>query len=182
MTGYVTKIMPMILVSPLSALPGALSAYRPSHLVTLLSPEHMIQTPNGFPPERHLRLGLNDITDARSGEAPPQAHHMAQIIAFGRQWDGSAPMIVHCWAGVSRSMAAAFTLLCERSAPGREREIAQAIRARAPHASPNRLLVRFADEALGRDGAMIEAVEAMGPSTFVEEGVPVELPLTILRT
>jgi len=169
--------MSLILVSPLSALPDTLRAYHPSHLVTLLSPEHMIETPEGFPPERHLRLGLNDIADPAVGEAPPQVRHVAQLIEFGRGWNGSAPLLVHCWAGVSRSMAAAFTLLCDRAEPGRERDIALDIRMRAPHAAPNRLLVRLADAMLDRDGRMVSAVEAMGPGWTVEEGIPVELPL-----
>lgn len=169
--------MPMILVTPLSAMPEALREYRPSHLVTLLSPEHMIETPAGFPAERHLRLGLNDIANPAMGEAPPAARHIAQLIAFARNWDAEAPMLVHCWAGVSRSMAAAFTVLCDRAGPGSEHEIAQAIRARAAYAQPNRLLVRLADEALGRDGRMIRAVEALGPGRPVEEGIAVELPL-----
>jgi predicted protein tyrosine phosphatase len=171
--------MSMILVTPLSAVLDSIRAYRPSHLVTLLSPEYMIETPDGIAPERHLRLSLNDIADPALGAAPPGARHVAQLIAFGREWDGAAPMLVHCWAGVSRSMAAAFTLLCDRAGPGTEHEIAQEIRARASHAQPNRLLVRLADQSLDRDGRMVRAVEAMGPGRLVDEGVPVELPLTI---
>ena len=88
-------------------------------------------------------------------------------------------MLVHCWAGVSRSMAAAFTILCDRAKTGAEHDIAQEMRARAPHASPNRLLVRLADHALNRGGRMVSAVEAMGPGILVEEGFPVELPLAL---
>jgi len=172
----------MILVTPLSAMLDALRTYRPTRLVTLLSPEHMIETPEGFPGEHHLRLGLNDIADPAAGNAPPEVRHVSQLIAFGRAWDGSEPMLIHCWAGVSRSMAAAFTVLCDRYGPGNEYDIAQEIRARASHAAPNRLLVRLADSALRRDGAMVRAVEAMGPCRAVDEGVPVELPLTILAT
>jgi predicted protein tyrosine phosphatase len=51
------------------------------------------------------------------------------------------------------------------------------MRRRAPHAQPNRLLVSHADAALGRDGAMIAAVNGMGPPLLVEEGVTTILPL-----
>ena len=64
-------------------------------------------------------------------------------------------MLVHCWAGVSRSMAAAYILLCDRFGPGHEEAIAQPSRLRAPHAYPNALLVQLADAALGREGRMI---------------------------
>jgi predicted protein tyrosine phosphatase len=86
-------------------------------------------------------------------------------------------MIVHCWAGVSRSMASAYTVLCDRAGPRSEMEIAQAMRARAPHAYPNRLIVRLADEMLGREGRMVAAVEAMGDGVLVVEGALVEFPL-----
>ena len=74
-------------------------------------------------------------------------------------------------------MASAFTILCDRLGPGREIEIAGAMRRRAPHAQPNRLLISHADEALGRGGAMIAAVQGMGPPVLVEEGVTTTLPL-----
>jgi predicted protein tyrosine phosphatase len=74
-------------------------------------------------------------------------------------------------------MAAAFTLLCDRLEPGKEGEIAQAIRARAPHAFPNPLIVRHADRALGRGGRMIAAAESIGRGRIVAEGECVEFPL-----
>ena len=40
-------------------------------LPSLLSPEHMIETPAGFPTKAHLRLGMNDIVDPAAGTAPP---------------------------------------------------------------------------------------------------------------
>ena len=172
--------MSIIFVTPLSAMLETLQAYQPTRLVTLLSPEHMIETPEGFPTERHLRLGLNDIADPAAGDAPPEVRHVAQLISFARAWDGDGAMLIHCWAGVSRSMAAAFTVLCDHYGPGTEYDIAQEMRARASHAAPNRLLVRLADSALNREGRMIRAVEGMGPCRVVDEGVPVEFPLTIL--
>ena len=51
------------------------------------------------------------------------------------------------------------------------------MRRRAPHAQPNRLLVSHADEALDRRGAMIAAVNSMGPPLLMEEGVTTILPL-----
>jgi len=168
--------MTMILITPLSALPSAIESHAPSHIVTLLSSGYMIDTPEGFPAERHLRLSMHDIADEGMPESPASAH-VAELIAFGRGWDATAPMLVHCWAGISRSTAAAFTLLCDRAGPGAEQDIAQRLRERAPHAQPNRLIVRLADQALGRDGAMVRAIESIGGGTMVTEGVPVEIPL-----
>ncbi len=169
--------MPRLLVAPLSSLTDALYEHAPSHLVSLLSPEHMIQTPAGFAPAMHLRLGVNDIVDPAAGTAPPLRQHIDALLEFSRGWDASRPMVIHCWAGISRSMAGAFTVLCDRLGPDREIEIARAMRRRAPHAQPNRLLVMHADAALGRGGRMIAALNSMGPALAMEEGVTTAFPL-----
>ncbi len=169
--------MPRLLVIPLSALDESIAAHRPSHLVSLLSPQHMIATPEGFAAERHLKLGVNDVADPSAGEHPPSRGHIDALLEFSRGWDARSPLMVHCWAGISRSMASAFTILCDRLGPGREIEIARAMRRRAPHAAPNALLVTHADAALGRGGAMIAALNSMGPARMVEEGVLTDLPL-----
>ena len=169
--------MPRLLVIPLSALDESIAAHRPSHLVSLLSPAHMIATPAGFPAERHLRLGVNDVADPAAGEHPPARAHIDALLEFSRGWDAQAPLMIHCWAGISRSMASAFTVLCDRLGPDREIEIARAMRRRAPHAAPNTLLVAHADAALGRGGRMIAALNTMGPARMVEEGVLTDLPL-----
>jgi predicted protein tyrosine phosphatase len=169
--------MPRLLVAPLSSLEDAIAIHAPSHLVSLLSPEHMIETPSGFPSSRHLKLGVNDIVDPAAGPAPPARAHIDALLEFSRDWNAKAPLLIHCWAGISRSMASAFTILCDRLGPDREIEIARAMRRRAPHAQPNRLLVSHADEALGRDEKMLTALGTMGPPLLVEEGVTTIFPL-----
>ena len=169
--------MPRLLVTPLSSLADALGTHAPSHLISLLSPEHMIETPAGFPAALHLKVGINDIIDPLEGTAPPARQHVDELLAFARSWDARQPLLIHCWAGISRSMASAFTILCDRLGPGREIEIARAMRERAPHAQPNRLLVRHADDALGRGGRMVLALDSMGPALPVAEGVTTAFPL-----
>ncbi|HEY2009720.1 MAG TPA: hypothetical protein VGH23_12065 [Rhizomicrobium sp.] len=169
--------MPRLLVAPLSSLEETIATHAPSHLVSLLSPEHMIETPAGFAAEQHLKLGVNDIVDPAAGPAPPRRAHIDALLTFSRRWDARQPLLIHCWAGISRSMASAFTILCDRLGPDREIEIARAMRQRAPHAQPNRLLVSHADEALGRGGRMVAALNTMGPPLVVEEGVTTAFPL-----
>jgi predicted protein tyrosine phosphatase len=169
----------MILVTPLSEIENTIRLYRPSHLVTLLSPEHMIETPQGIACENHLRLAMNDVPEAWGSEAPPAEHHIASLLNFGRDWPAEAPMLVHCWAGISRSTAAAYILLCDRHEPGAELEIARALRFRAPHACPNPLMVRLADDLLTRGGRMIDAVASIGRGVIVAEGERIELPIAL---
>ena len=128
---------------------------------------------------RHLKLTLHDIDDAQPDLIAPGERHVTELLAFAATWDKCDPLLVHCWAGISRSTAAAYIVLCKNSAPGAEHDIARAMRLRAPHAAPNRLLVRHADALLDRDGRMIAAVEAMGPAREAWEGELFELPLDL---
>jgi predicted protein tyrosine phosphatase len=163
-----------LIVCGLSEVERIIAQRRPSHLVTLLDPASMIETPAGLSADCHLRVGVNDIAEVVEGLVAPCESIVADLIAFARDWDETAPMLIHCWAGISRSTAAAFTIACERSAPGKEAEIAWAIRDAAPHAYPNRRIVALADDLLGRQGRMVDAVNAIGLGEYAV-GFPFDL-------
>ena len=94
-----------------------------------------------------------------------------------RSWDRAAPLVVHCWAGISRSTAAAFVSVCALRPERDEREIAWAIRRASPTAMPNIRIVTFADAMLQRKGRMVAAVEAIGRGVECYEGHPFRLDL-----
>lgn len=170
--------MSMIFVTPLAGMSQCIRVHAPSHLVTLLGPEFMISTPDGIAAERHLKITVNDIVEASAGELPPSETHVRALLDFSRQWNAEAPMLIHCWAGISRSMAATFTILCDRM-PGEEHRIARTMRRLAPHADPNRLFVRIADDVLGRSGRLVDAIEAIGRGKLALEGRTVMFPLAM---
>jgi predicted protein tyrosine phosphatase len=170
--------MSRLLIAPFSALEDAVRRHRPSHLLTLLD-QPFVPTPQTIQLDRHLRLRMHDIVEPIEGGIVPESSHVADLISFGKGWDRTAPFLVHCWAGISRSTAAAYILLCDLHGPGQEERIARALRFHAPHAQPNRLLVRHADLLLGRRGRMVAAVETMGEARLVSEGEVVELPLAL---
>jgi predicted protein tyrosine phosphatase len=165
----------VLIVSPLRRLPEVIAQRSPSHLITLLGPEEMIPTPAGIHPERHLRLGVHDIAMPEAGLTAPDAGTVERILDFVCGWSGETPMLVHCFAGISRSTATAFVIACERNPAADELEIALKIRRASPSAFPNRRIVALADDILDRRGRMLEAVEAMGGNNFVVEGEPFEL-------
>ncbi|MGD0190759.1 MAG: hypothetical protein ABSD74_08455 [Rhizomicrobium sp.] len=171
--------MTKILITPLSEIERTIRDENPSHLVTLLSPEHMIDTPQGFRGDRHLRIAMNDVAEMHLADMPPSGEHIARLLTFGRSWTAEAPILVHCWAGISRSTAAAYILLSDRLGSGTENEIAKALRYRAPHAYPNPLMISHADALLQRDGRMIAAVRSIGRGTIAALGERVELPISI---
>jgi predicted protein tyrosine phosphatase len=165
-----------IYVSPLSLVQTTVADARVSHLVTLINGETLIDTPASIGPERHLRLSMNDISEPRDGLVVPCEDHVAELIRFARDWDQKAPLLIHCWAGISRSTAAAFISLCALNPEADERSLARALRGASPTATPNPRLVALADKVLSRQGRMTSAVEQIGRGTFAEEGQVFSLP------
>ena len=111
------------------------------------------------------------------GFVVPSEAHIAQVLDFVRRWDRNAPLVIHCWAGVSRSTASAFAAACALNPHRDEMEIARKIRAASPVASPNRLIVSLADKALARNGRMLRALNDIGPATMMVQGTPFLLEL-----
>ena len=165
-----------IYVAPLSLVETTVQDAQVSHLVTLINGETSIPTPPSIGLDRHLRLSMNDICEPQPGLVLPCQTHVADLIRFARDWDRQAPLLIHCWAGISRSTAAAFISLCALNPEGAEQELAWALRRASPTAYPNRLLVALADEALARKGHMVTAIEEIGRGKSAEEADVFALP------
>lgn len=170
--------MPTLHVSPLSRLDETVTAVRARHLVTLINVGTTVVPPAGIAPDRHLFLGMSDINQALDGHVLAGQEHMARLLAFLRDWDRTEPMVIHCWAGISRSTAAAYIAACMLGPDRDEEEVAGALRAAAPSATPNARLVALADAALARRGRMIRAIERIGRGADAFEGTPFTMPLT----
>lgn len=168
--------MPRIAVCSLALLPDTIGRLSPWGVVSLLSPGSMIATPDRLDPDRHLKLDLHDIAVDADGHVAPGSDHVAQLIGFAEAWDQSDPLLIHCWAGVSRSTAAAFIVACAASPEADEAALARRIRTLSPTATPNPLLVSHGDALLGRGGRMVAAVAALGQGEACWEGVPFEIP------
>ena len=159
-------------VCPLSAVPDTVARSKASHLLTWLQDEIVVETPRLILPERHIRFHIHDISEPLPGYVQPGREHIDQLIEFALDWGGRGPIVVHCWAGISRSTAAAFTALCAINPEAPEALIATRLRQASPTAYPNRLMIRLADAALGRDGRMVHAVEAIGRGVPAGEAEP----------
>ena len=165
-----------LIVSPLRDVETVVRFRRPSHLITLLDPHLMGEVPRFFP-DRHLKLAVDDIWEPTAGKVLPSGEMVDRIIDFGRRRDLSAPLLVHCWAGVSRSTATAFILACEENPDRAEADIANALRKASSSATPNPLMVQIADDMLGRKGRMADAIAAIGRGEYAYPGAPFELTL-----
>jgi predicted protein tyrosine phosphatase len=167
----------MIHVCSLARLHSTVKKTGARHIVTLLSVDDEIDRPASVAAHNHLFLRMHDIAEPLDGHVAPDAAHVAELVQFVRGWDQQAPLVVHCWAGISRSTAAAFVTVCALRPQRDEREIARAIRSVSPTATPNPRIVAFADAMLDRKGRMVAAIEEIGRGEPAAEGVPFRLDL-----
>ena len=167
----------MIHVCSLARLHDTVQLTGARHVVSLLSHEDNVSRPPAIAPENHLWLRLHDISEPLEGFVLPDAEHVAQLIAFVRRWRRDAPLVVHCYAGVSRSTAAAFVSVCALNPQSEERAVARALRRASPTATPNIRIVTLADRLLERRGRMVEAIEGIGPGAITAEAAPFRLEL-----
>jgi predicted protein tyrosine phosphatase len=167
----------MIHVCSLAALAETVKTTRASHILTVMANVDQVQRPASVLEANHLKVSMDDIIEHMDGFVAPTEVHVEQVLRFVRAWDRSAPLVVHCYAGISRSTASAFAAACALNPHRDEISIARQIRAASPIAQPNRLIVSLADKALGREGRMLRALEEMGPANMLIEGQPFRVDL-----
>jgi len=167
----------MLHVCSLAALPDTVKATGASHVLTVMANVEQVQRPVSVLPAHHLKVSMDDITEQMDGFVAPSEQHIEKVLAFVRGWDRSAPMVVHCYAGISRSTASAFMAACALNPHKDEISIAKQIRAASAIAQPNRLIVSLADKVLGREGRMLRALDEMGPGSMMVEGRPFRVDL-----
>ena len=169
--------MPRLHVCSLALIAETVGKTGARSLVTLLSPGTEVQRPMHILPERHLHLAVSDIVEATPGQVLPEATHLDELLKFVYAWDRAEPMLIHCFAGVSRSTAAVYIAACALAPKRDEFDVARLLRAASPTASPNTLLVALADDALGRGGRMREAIAEIGRGRECFGGEPFALEL-----
>jgi predicted protein tyrosine phosphatase len=145
--------------------------------VSLLSSPEPVPSLSAIAVDRRLHLNLSDITTAQPGHVLAAEAHVAMLLAFLHRWDRQTALLIHCYAGVSRSPAAAFIALCAFDPDTAEIEHARRLRAASPTATPNPHLVALGDRLLARNGRMRAAVAAIGRGCECFEGVPFTLAI-----
>jgi predicted protein tyrosine phosphatase len=167
----------VILVCPLSRLQDSVDESRARQVVTLVRDEARVFRPRGIAPDDHLWLKMDDIAEPIDGYIAPATEHVEALVNFLDRWDQKQPLVIHCFAGISRSTAAAFVAACALSPEQDEAEIAKRLRRASRTASPNPRLVSLADDFLGRRGRMTDAIARIGYGDFTEEAAPFRLRL-----
>ena len=167
----------MIHVCSLARLRATVDETGARHIVTLLRLVDRVQRPTHIAPENHLVLAVDDITTPITGYTAPAHEHVQRLIDFVNAWDRTTPMVMHCFAGISRSTAGAYVAACALNPQRDEMQIGWDIRRASRTAQPNSRIVSIADRLLKRDGRMMQAIDAIGLGDAAAEGDPFQLDI-----
>jgi len=165
--------MTCIVVSPLSKLEAQIEWHQPSHVVTLSSGD----LPSLSGVTKRLSLIFNDIVEPRDGLVMPESFHVEQFLEFIAAWDRAKPLLIHCYAGISRSTAAAYIAALSFDPQLDEAQLAGTLRRLSSSATPNMRLIELADVILAREGRMVEAIRSIGRGKDAFEGDVFSLPV-----
>ena len=146
-------------------------------MISLLSSETNIERPERILQKDHLVLRFNDIVAPRAGLVSPAEQHIENIISFAKEWDWSTPLLVHCWAGISRSPAAAAIIALAFDPSRDDQELAATMRGLSGSITPNIKMIEIADQLLDRGSLFTEAFRSIGRGEDAFEGNPFELHL-----
>ena len=148
-----------------------------THFVSLIDPDEVntfLQPPRQT--RQRLQLVFHDLDDIEmtlpryAKFSAPTEHHVVSLVEFGRKM---APLndwglLTHCEAGISRSSAAAITLLV---AAGYPPQVAFGlVRKACPQMLPNRRILRIADGLLGTGGRLHTMAQTYRRKAFERAG------------
>lgn len=141
-------------------------------VVSLLSPDQKPPRFASIPKADHLCLAFNDVAAATPGMVAASSAQAQAFFDFVDDWDQANPMLLHCWAGISRSPAAVYAVLCRFQPDASEEAHAAALRKLSATCTPNPLFVAHADALLAREGRMVNAIAALGRGAEAFIGEP----------
>jgi len=134
--------------------------FAPTHIVSLIDPDLEAHRRPVLP--AHAAVIQRPFWDVDSPRAEAaDAATITALVAFLEDWAraDAARLLVHCHMGVSRSTATAYLALAIAAGPGHEPAAFDRLLAVTTKPWPNPLVVRLADEALGRRGALVAPLD-----------------------
>ncbi|MDM9629168.1 tyrosine phosphatase family protein [Rhizobium sp. S152] len=175
--------MTTIVVAPLARIAEMAVRHKAREMISLMAKEQAFHRPAVIQADRHLLLNMNDIAFKGTGNlVAPDESHVRGIIDFAAKWDQSAPLLIHCWMGVSRSPAAALIAALSVVPDQDELALATRLRAASAFATPNMRLVEIADAVLERKGRLFEAVRMIGRGADADGNAPFSFSVAPAKT
>ena len=129
-----------------------------SHILSALDPGDHIKPPSSI--KDHLLLNFDDIENGDT-KYSPKLEHVSEILEWTHGLEDTDRLLIHCWAGISRSTALALAVWIQKHGKDYNAASKWLIETR-PIACPNRLIAGYADKILGCDGELSRIADVIG--------------------
>jgi predicted protein tyrosine phosphatase len=151
-------------ICSIDSLASAIAHWQPDAVISAFSPSSRLQV-DRFERRRHLVLLFHDIESRiiyasnKGRMVGPSSRHIERVVEFLRE--RPERLLIHCTAGLSRSPALAMVAICEIY--GDIAAACTSVKSALPEASPNRGVLRRADEVLKLGGRLVEQAMIVFP-------------------
>ena len=135
-----------------------------THWISLLDLGDRQFFPPGMNDVNRLWLNFEDVLRSTDRGAPTR-DHVQKILDFTKDL-ADGVVVVNCFAGVSRSTAAALAILFQHHRCV-ETAVAELLDVR-PNACPNPVISKHADDILGCNGRLFDAAEHMAKTRILD--------------
>ena len=134
-----------------------------THILSTLDPGDTIKAPTYI--KDHLLYNFDDIEISQSTYSP-KPEHVAEILEWSHNLTHDDRLLVHCWAGISRSTALGLAIWVQKH--GKDYEAARKwLLETRPIACPNRLIAGYADQILNCDGKLLQLADEIGSTRLI---------------
>jgi predicted protein tyrosine phosphatase len=123
------------------------------HIISIREAHQPAPDIRGFKTDFTLHSFVFADTGNAANALAPREEHMRRLLAIYATTRPESTLLFHCFAGVSRSSAAAFIWLAHHGMSYDE-AFKLVVAVRGPFVSPNQLMVGLADKVMGRNGEM----------------------------
>ena len=113
---------------------------------------------NAYFPKAKSIFSYFDDVDYQT-EDGPQENGITLLLDFSQRFTVADKILIHCRAGISRSTAMAYAVVCQHTKPGQETKALAYICKIRPQLFPNRLIIKMADRILKREGRLMTSVK-----------------------
>lgn len=139
---------------------------RVSHVLSILDPgTPEPESLSAYPAHHRTTLRFHDAIAPAPAIILPERHDVEAVLAFGwavaEEGASEAHILVHCHMGISRSTAALLTLMADAEPEVAADTLVARLHAGREKAWPNARMIAFADDLLGRQGSLNEAVRRL---------------------
>jgi predicted protein tyrosine phosphatase len=148
-------------------LTDVIQTYQPTHIISAIENIEPLS-------EHHLHVMISDITTGWDGHVLPTIEHLLMVLQFTQNLTDEDRLLVHCFAGQSRSTAFAIAVLIQHGM--RYNEAFDHVSSLRPILLPNRLIIRLIDQHFDLNGSLNQLVQSYYEGEYKRITKPVGLP------